>query len=106
MVDTGKRTMKKKAKRTPSKTKEFYYRGKNVKATCAITGNTLAGTKQCNKESKTQKRPSVPFGGVLSSKAREAVFTELGKVVAGIKEINDVDQKYRKYVKQAMKRVE
>ena len=31
---------------------------------------------------------------------------ETGKVVAGIKEIDDVEQKYRKYVKQAIKRVE
>jgi ribosomal protein L34E len=106
MVDTGKRTMKRKSRRTPSKTTKTYYRGKTTTATCAISGHKLSGTKQSNKLSKTQKRPSVPFGGVLNSVSREQVFIELAKVEAKIKKIDDVDQKYRKYVKQAVKRVE
>ena len=106
MVDTGKRTMKRKSRKTPSKTTKEYFRGTNTNASCAITGNKLAGTKQSNKKSKTKKRPSVPFGGVLSTKAREQVFIELGKVVCEMKTIDEVDQKYRKYVKQAIKRVE
>ncbi|MFA5764309.1 MAG: hypothetical protein WC915_05880 [archaeon] len=106
MVDTGKRTMKRKSRKTPSKTTREYFRGTNTNASCAITGVKLSGTKQSNKKSITQKRPSVPFGGVLSTKAREQVFTELGKVVAKIKTIDDVDQKYRKYVEQAIKRAE
>ncbi|MBT7241787.1 MAG: hypothetical protein HN878_04830, partial [Candidatus Diapherotrites archaeon] len=57
-----------------------------------------------NKKSKSQKRPSVPFGGVLSSKPREQVFTEYGKVMAGVKTIDEVGQTYRKYVKQIMEK--
>jgi ribosomal protein L34E len=110
MVDTGKRTQKRKSKRTPSKTTKEYFRGRNSKPKCAISKKPLQGmthekTKR-SKKSKTQKRPSVPFGGILGGKAREKVFTELGKVLAGVKKIDDVDQKYRTFVKQAMKRSE
>jgi large subunit ribosomal protein L34e len=107
MVDTGKRSMKKKSRKTPSKTTMEYFKGINSKRICPITKTALLGVthdqKKAKKQSKTQKRPNVPFGGVLSSKAREQVFTEVAKVRAGIKEVNDIDQKYRKYVKQAMK---
>ncbi len=107
MVDTGKRSMKKKSRKTPSKTTTEYFREKNSKRICPINKTALLGVthdqKKARKQSKTQKRPNVPFGGVLSSKAREQVFTEVAKIKAGIKELNDVDQKYRKYVSQAMK---
>ncbi|MDD4250723.1 MAG: hypothetical protein PHX27_00860 [Candidatus ainarchaeum sp.] len=108
MVEPRKRTMKRKYVRTPSKTKRVFYREQNQEKNCAITGEKLLGTsnKQSSKESKTQKKPSVPFGGILCTKAREQVFIETGKVIAEIKDIDDVDQKYRKYVKQALKRAE
>jgi ribosomal protein L34E len=108
MVDTGKRTMKRKSRKTPSKTTKNYYRDSKATKNCAVTGKMLAGTskKAKSKESKTQKRPSGPFGGVLSAPAREQVFIELAKVKAGIKNIDDVDQTYRKFVKQILKRVE
>ncbi len=100
--------MKRKSKKTPSKTKKVYFRGKKQEKNCGISGKKLQGTsgKKSSKESKTQKRPSVPFGGVLCSRAREKVFIETGKIKAGLKNINEVEQKYRKYVKQALKRVE
>lgn len=102
--------MKVKSKRMPSKTKKIYFKGKDSKKKCAITGRVLQGvphdkTKR-SKHSKTQKRPSVPFGGILNTQAREKIFIELGKVTSGTKSIDDVSQKYRKYVKQAMQRVE
>ncbi len=111
MVTPGDRTKKSESKRTPSKTTKEYFKGKPSKKRCAITGNVLSGVPHAeksvyNKHSKTEKRPSVPFGGVLGGKAREQVFIETGKVVAGIKNIDAVDQKYRKYVKQALKRAE
>jgi len=111
MVRPEKRRMKKIHGRVASGSKTEHYRGKKSSAKCAITGNKLAGTHTptkglANKKSKTQKRPSVPLGGILSSKPREQVCIELGKVKAGIKTIDDVDQTYRKYVKQMMKRAE
>ena len=108
MVDTGKRTMKKKSRKTPSGNSMEYFKGENSKRICPINKTALLGVthsqKKAKKQSKTQKRPSVPFGGVLSSKARENVIIELSKVKAEIKSIDDVDQKYRKYVNQIMKR--
>jgi ribosomal protein L34E len=110
MVDTGKRAMKKKTRKTPSGNTTKYFREETAKKVCAITKKPLLGVqhsqKKTKKNSKTSKRPSVPFGGILSSTAREKVFIELAKVVSGEKEINDVDQKYRKFVSQAMKRAE
>ncbi len=99
--------MKKKFRKTPSKNSVEYFKGKNSKRICPVTKTALLGVthdeKKAKKQSKTQKRPSVPFGGVLSAKAREKVFIEVAKVSAGIKDINNVDQKYRKYVVQALK---
>jgi len=111
MVNPGKARMKRKSKKVSSKSKVEHYRGKKGIPKCAVTGNKLAGTHTptkglANKKSKSQKRPSVPFGGVLSSKARKQVFDELGKVKAEIKTIEEVGQKYRKYVEQAMKRTQ
>jgi ribosomal protein L34E len=109
MVEPKKRRQKYKHKKTMSGTKREYFDGKNKKLKCAITGKNLHGvphttTSNARKHSKTEKRPSAPFGGILSGKAREQVFIELAKVIAGIKKINDVDGKYREYVKQGMNR--
>ena len=103
--------MKYKSKKTASTTKREYFNKDHKKQKCSITGKDLAGVPggtQCErgKHSKTEKRPSAPFGGILSGEAREQVFIELGKVVAGVKKIDDVDSKYRTYVKQAMKRAD
>jgi len=111
MVSPGERRQQYKFKKTATETKREYFKGKHKKSKCAITGNDLHGvphdTKcEMGKYSKTEKRPSVPFGGILSGEARAKVFVELGKVVAGVKKLEDVDEKYRKYVKQAMKRPE
>ena len=89
-----------KHKKTMSETKKEFFDKKNKKKRCAITKNILHGTARegkgkIRKLSKTKRRPSVPFGGILSSKAREEVFTEMGKVAAGIKTIDMVDEKYK-----------
>ena len=111
MVAPWKRRLKKKFRKSASGSKVERYSEKKSRAECAITGKKLSGVPNATqsgklKHSKTEKRPSVPFGGILSGEARAKVFIELGKVVAGVKDIEDVDAKYRKYVKQAMKRSE
>ncbi len=111
MVAPGKRRMQYKNKKTATETKREYFKGKHKKIKCSITGKPLAGVPHETKagllgKSKSEKRPTAPFGGILSGEAREDVFIELGKVVAGVKGIDDVDDKYRKYVKQAMKRAD
>jgi ribosomal protein L34E len=110
MVKPADRRKKSKKRRTSSKLRTEYFKGNSSRQKCAITGEVLSGVPlakkgKISKYSKTQRRPSVPFGGNLGSKAREEVFTEVGKVLNG-KDINDVDHKYRTYVKQAMKRAE
>jgi ribosomal protein L34E len=109
MVAPAKRRMKYKHKKTPSGTKREYFKSKHKKGKCAITGKKLAGvvhgTKtEMRKYSKTEKRPSAPFGGVLSGEARHEVFVEFAKVAAGTKKIEDVGARHKKYVLQAMER--
>lgn len=111
MVKPFEKTLKQKDRKTPSGTKRVFEHEKPSKIECAITGKPLKGVphaikSKSQKLSKTEKRPSVPFGGILSSQAREQVFVETGKVVAGIKKLEDVDQKYKKYVEQALKRAQ
>lgn len=100
-----------KHRKTMSGTKKVFQKAKGKRKTCAICKTKLLGTSReqkgvVSKESRTQRRPSAPFGGILSGKAREEVFIELGKVAAGIKTLDQVDEKYKKYVKQAIKRIE
>ncbi|MCX6800955.1 MAG: hypothetical protein NTZ73_02095 [Candidatus Diapherotrites archaeon] len=111
MVKPHEKTMKKKMRKTPSKNKRVFFKEKPSKKTCPVTGEALKGVPharkyKANKLSKTQRRPSVPFGGVLSARAREQVFIETGKIAAGVKKIDDIDEKYKKFVKQALKRFE
>jgi ribosomal protein L34E len=111
MTKPQDRNKKYKYRKSASETKREYFRGKHKKTICAITKKVLHGVPHETKvghakKSKTEKRPSAPFGGILSGEAREKVFIELGKVIAGIKQVDDVDQKYRKYVKQVMNRAE
>ena len=110
MVAPHIRVKKYKFKKTASGTKRDYIENRSSKKRCALTGKILSGVPRdgkgkISKHSKTQKRPSAPFGGVLSGEAREKVFIEVGKVLSG-KDINDVETKYRTYVKQAMKRAD
>jgi ribosomal protein L34E len=110
MVAPHIRVKKYKFKKTATETKREYLEERPHKKRCAVTGKILSGVPRdgkgkISKHSKTQKRPSVPFGGILSGEAREKVFIEMGKVLSG-KDINDVDTKYRNYVKQALKRAD
>jgi len=109
MVSPQERRLKYKNKKSSNGTKREYFKGKHKKQVCSLTGKSLHGvphdTKcEMRKHSKTEKRPSAPFGGILSGEARGKVFIEMGKVLAGVKKLEDVDEKYRKYVKQAMGR--
>jgi large subunit ribosomal protein L34e len=109
MVDRQTRMKKKKYRRTPgSKTVVHYTRHKITKAECPVTKKRLHGTgnqtkSSIRKLSKTRKRPSVKFGGVLSAKARRTIWDEAALVLLGKKNINDVSMTIRKYVKQALK---
>ncbi|MEK6958783.1 MAG: hypothetical protein AABW59_01930 [archaeon] len=111
MVAPNKRRLQYKHRKSTSQTKREYFKGKGSQGKCAAhkikMGGVINGRSSGHsKKSVTQKRPSVPFGGVLSGPAREQVFLEMGKVVAGVKKIDEVPEKYRNYVKQALCRAE
>lgn len=108
MVDRQTRVKKKKFRRTPGgKTAIHYSRGKREYAECALTGQRLHGTGNQSKaklraKSKTQRRPSVKFGGMLSSKARKNVWEDYALVFTGRKKIEEVPANTRQFVKHAM----
>jgi len=71
---TKSRTFRRKDVKTINGTKVRYDRRKPKLGTCSVTGETLKGVPRAlpgkiKNLSKSQKRPSRPFGGVLSSKA-------------------------------------
>ncbi|MFH1240533.1 MAG: 50S ribosomal protein L34e [Candidatus Diapherotrites archaeon] len=105
MTKPHEMTMKKKFTRTiRGKVKISYCREKSSKHHCAICRGILHGTAhskgvaEVSKLSKTQKRPSVIFGGVLCTKCRKAVMEDSAKVISEVKDINDVNLKRKKYV--------
>lgn len=67
--------------KVPRGVKIIYKKRKPAKARCAITKEVLKGIPrgrpyQIRKLAKTEKRPSRPYGGVLSSKASRRVLME------------------------------
>ncbi len=108
--DRGK---KKKFKRTPrGKTKKVWKKKKPGKQKCAICKKILHGVPhgktatQRKKLSKSKKRPSAFFGGVICGKCRAMVMEESAKIVAKVKKINDVDIFLKPWVEKTVKRIE
>jgi ribosomal protein L34E len=73
---------------------------------CALCKNMLHGVphgKKINalkKLSKTQRRPSVPFAGILCGHCREMVAVETVKVAMAQKKLAQVELRVQPYVKQ------
>lgn len=70
--------------RTPTGTRERYKESRPGKARCAC-GKPLAGTArgtrtEINKLSKTQKRPSRPFGGQLCAACSKQLLRETARL--------------------------
>jgi len=110
MVKASQRRLKKKFVRVPSgKVVERYSRKLASKPIDALSKKPLQGTARgtkINKLSKTQRRPSVLFGGVLGSKSRDLIFEEAIKVKTNVKTMDDVSISIRKYVKEAILKIE
>ncbi|MDP2666737.1 MAG: 50S ribosomal protein L34e [Candidatus Diapherotrites archaeon] len=76
----------------------------------ALTNEVLHGVphgtnpKKMSKLAKTHRRPSVPFGGILGTKARRRVVHEMALVAAGKKTIGDVDLPLQPYVDHLLRR--
>lgn len=76
---TKSRTFRRVDVKTASGTKTRYDRRKPKAATCPETGEKLKGVprvlpSELKKIPKSSRRPSRPFGGVLSSKATKALM--------------------------------
>ena len=104
MVDRQTRMKTKKFRRTPGSTVSIQYtRDKKSYAECAVTGERLHGTGHqgknlVGKQSRSEKRPSVKFGGVLSGNARKELWENFALVEAGKKAVNAVPSKFRKFI--------
>jgi ribosomal protein L34E len=109
MVSKGQKTKKKKFYRTPGgETRVKFFKGKPSKKHCALCSRELAGTTNAKDEqklSKSERRPSGMFGGVLCAKCRASVQEEAAKIYAGVKDINGVEVRLRRYVEVAIKRI-
>lgn len=83
---TKSRTFARQAKRTAKGTKLVYTRRKPKLGTCSVTGEKLKGVPReypvkLRNMPLTKKRPTRPFGGVLSSKAaREEIKSRARKL--------------------------
>lgn len=104
MTSPGQKTKKKKKRKTSKGSKNYFVREKTAKHKCGICNSQLHGVphgkkvSETGKMSKTEKRPSVPFGGVLCGKCRRVVAEEQAKVENGLKKLDAVDLKVRKYL--------
>ena len=113
MPKPHERSSEKKFTRTPGgKVVIHYFKGKASKHVCALCSGQLHGTPHgrrksgVSKLSKSERRPSSAFGGVLCGNCREIIFTEAIKVKSGVKDVKDVSLRNKKYVEMAMVRVE
>ncbi len=85
------------------KAREYFEKPEKGRRKCGVCGKILAGTrseKKSRKESKSQKRPSGKFGGILCGRCRRLVIEEAVKVREGIKQLKNVDIRLRGYVKE------
>lgn len=102
----------KKRIRTPGgETKIIAPKKKHSKRTCALCREVMHGVLHGKKSSevraasKSSRRPSAVFGGVLCGACREEVVEEAAKVEGKFKEIDEVPFKMKTYVEGIMKRV-
>jgi len=107
MPKRSERGKKTKFRRRPGrKAKRVFIRGKTGKHHCGLCDALLHGVphgkkpSKVGKMSKSEKRPSAVFAGVLCTRCRTLVVEEAAKVLASIKGIDDVELRLRKYVEE------
>lgn len=109
-MDPQKRRLKKVKRRTPGRRVVIHFRReKTGKHVCALCGKPLHGVPhgrrpaQVRKLSKSERRPERLFGGVLCSECVRKVLDDAFYVKTGVKRMEEVDLKERKFVEQALK---
>ncbi|MBI4210200.1 MAG: hypothetical protein HY544_01690 [Candidatus Diapherotrites archaeon] len=106
MVDRQTRVKLKKFRRTPGGRKSVHYSRSNKScAECAVTGKKLhgmpgQGKSTVRKRAKSERRPSVKFGGILSSPARKELWESYALIQMGKIGHTDVPVKTRKFLSQ------
>jgi large subunit ribosomal protein L34e len=111
MVRPGERRLNKKFIKLPSgKTIIRRFRDGAKQASCGSCSKKLQGTpkgtvNEIRKLSKTEKRPSVLFGGILCKSCRDIIYEESIKVKLKIKKIEDIKPSYKEYVSKAILKV-
>ncbi|MDD4983491.1 MAG: hypothetical protein PHH82_01470 [Candidatus ainarchaeum sp.] len=102
----SERVMKKKKVRVPGgESRISLIRQKKTKVSCGICKDRILSANNNRGLSKTEKRPSVVFGGVLCSTCRDKVFENAIKVKIGAKKEDDLTVTMKKFVSQAIKRI-
>lgn len=106
MTSPGKRFKKKRFVKVTKGVRKEYKRFSPKKQGCAICEVQLLGVPKGSKKlSKTEKRPSIMFGGVLCSNCRDSVFDQAIMLKVGLISEKEVGLKERNYVKEAFHRV-
>ncbi|MCD6549661.1 50S ribosomal protein L34e [Candidatus Micrarchaeota archaeon] len=92
-------------KRTPGGRTTIHYkrREKGKVHYCAICHAKLQGTHSLRGMSKSEKRPERLFGGHLCHACTEKVVKYAGRLKEGIIAMDDIEIRYRDYVKQLVK---
>ena len=99
-------------RKTPKQTKRVAVKKKTGKCSCSVCGRALHGTPSGKgiagrgKLSKTQKRPSAMFAGLLCNKCRATVLEEALKIKYAGKKREESSIKLKKLVEEAIKRIE
>jgi len=96
------RSKRKVFKRVPGgKTKLTFRKKKHTdKHRCAICKNVLQATHSKKKLTKTQRKPERLFGGHLCHKCTDKVVTYAARLKEGIIAVDDIEIRFRPYVKQ------
>lgn len=97
--------------RTPSGSRMRFVQKKNSKSECALCQGILHGvphsrtTAERRALSKSSRRPSALFAGVLCGNCRETVLEECAKVKSGVKPLEDVSLALKPYIRQIENKV-
>lgn len=97
---------------TSGKMRIAYKDQKPGKVRCGVSKKMVHGVPHAKGKaglarlSKTQKRPSVLLGSKLAIGARDVVVEEAIKTKYGVKSLDHVDLRLKKYVNEALNRIE
>ena len=106
------RFAKKAFRKTPKGTKRIVAKKKPGKRHCSACGRALQGTPsgkgvaETRRLSKTEKRPSAMFAGLLCNKCRATVLEEALKIKYCGKKQEESSIKLRHFVSEAMRKIE